>query len=262
MQNGQGIYQVIDVESGQQIGSDFIALAVMQQNEFRTVRFQSDCRGTVVSVGIKAIGHQCTTGLLSQSDSILIIDVDDGFLFPGQGRKQFLLAGEIFFIGLYEVHLALVEVGETENVEVDVVHETGFYETGLHLHGHGRTAFLLHGPAGLLEVYLIDLVTAYFHGDIVSDDPAGSDIGSLGEMVAQALYDHFKDKTKVSFGIGTFCSNDTCEDALNIVIKLQYVNGRPVAKLSDTPGKAMCKDSSYLEYLRRSVSFRLEREKD
>ncbi len=79
---------------------------------------------------------------------------------------------------------------------------------------------------------------------------------------AQALYDHFKDKTKVSFGIGTFCSNDTCEDALNIVIKLQYVNGRPVAKLSDTPGKAMCKDSSYLEYLRRSVSFRLEREKD
>ena len=54
---------------------------------------------------------------------------------------------------------------------------------------------------------------------------------------AQALYDHFKDRTKVSFGIGTFCSNDTCEKALNIVIKLQYVNGRPVAKLSDAPGK-------------------------
>ncbi len=78
---------------------------------------------------------------------------------------------------------------------------------------------------------------------------------------AQALYDYFKDRTKVSFGIGTFCSNDTCEKALNIVIKLQYVNGRPVAKLSDAPGKAMCRDEHYLEYLRRSVEFRLHREK-
>ena len=79
---------------------------------------------------------------------------------------------------------------------------------------------------------------------------------------AQALYDHFRGRTKVSFGIGTFCSNDTCEQALNIVIKLQTVNGRPVAKLSDTPGKAMCRDEDYLEYLKRSVAFRLQREKD
>ncbi|MBQ7655739.1 MAG: nicotinate phosphoribosyltransferase [Clostridia bacterium] len=78
---------------------------------------------------------------------------------------------------------------------------------------------------------------------------------------AQALYDHFRDRTRVSFGIGTFCSNDTCEQALNIVIKLQTVNGRAVAKLSDAPGKAMCRDSAYLEYLKRSVAFRLDREK-
>jgi nicotinate phosphoribosyltransferase len=79
---------------------------------------------------------------------------------------------------------------------------------------------------------------------------------------AQALFDYFKDRAKVSFGIGTFCTNDTCEKALNIVIKLQYVNGRPVAKLSDAPGKAMCRDDSYLEYLRRSVAFRLQREQN
>ena len=77
---------------------------------------------------------------------------------------------------------------------------------------------------------------------------------------AQALYDHFNGRTRVSFGIGTFCSNDTCEKALNIVIKLQTVNRRPVAKLSDAPGKAMCRDEQYLDYLRRSVAFRLERE--
>ena len=78
---------------------------------------------------------------------------------------------------------------------------------------------------------------------------------------AQKLFDYFKDRTKVSFGIGTFCSNDTCENALNIVIKLQYVNGRPVAKLSDDVGKAMCRDESYLDYLKRSVAFRIDREK-
>ncbi len=78
---------------------------------------------------------------------------------------------------------------------------------------------------------------------------------------AQGLYDYFKDRSKVSFGIGTFCSNDTSENALNIVIKLQYVNNRPVAKLSDTPDKAMCRDENYLEYLKRSVEFRLQRGK-
>ena len=77
---------------------------------------------------------------------------------------------------------------------------------------------------------------------------------------AQALYEHFKDRAKVSFGIGTFCTNDTCESALNIVIKLQYVNGRPVAKLSDVPSKAMCRDEEYLDYLKKSVEFRLHRE--
>ena len=79
---------------------------------------------------------------------------------------------------------------------------------------------------------------------------------------AQQLYDYFKERVKVSFGIGTFCSNDTCEEALNIVIKLQTVNGRPVAKVSDTPGKAMCRDREYLEYLKGSIAFRLAREKE
>ncbi len=85
---------------------------------------------------------------------------------------------------------------------------------------------------------------------------------SLNFDKAQALYDYFKDKTKVSFGIGTFCSNDTCVEALNIVIKLQYVNGAPVAKISDAPGKSMTQDNDYMQYLKNSVAFRLERQKD
>ena len=83
---------------------------------------------------------------------------------------------------------------------------------------------------------------------------------SLNFDKAQALYDHFKDQVKVSFGIGTFVSNDTIADPLNIVIKLQYVNDKPVAKLSDADGKTMCADPEYAKYLRSAVDFRLNRE--
>jgi len=75
---------------------------------------------------------------------------------------------------------------------------------------------------------------------------------------AQEIYNYFKDRIKVSFGIGTFLSNDTDVPALNIVIKLQYVNGHPVAKISDNPGKAMCQDSAYLTYLKNAVEYRLK----
>ena len=75
---------------------------------------------------------------------------------------------------------------------------------------------------------------------------------------AEEIYQHFKDRTVVSFGIGTFVSNDTKEEPLNIVIKLQYVNGHPVAKLSDSPTKAMCQDDSYTEYLKSAVNYRLK----
>jgi nicotinate phosphoribosyltransferase len=75
---------------------------------------------------------------------------------------------------------------------------------------------------------------------------------------AQRINDYFKGRINVSFGIGTFLSNDTDVEPLNIVIKLQYVNGHPVAKLSDTPGKAMCQDSDYLEYLKNAVDYRIK----
>ncbi len=75
---------------------------------------------------------------------------------------------------------------------------------------------------------------------------------------AQVIYDYFSDRINVSFGIGTFLSNDTFADPLNIVIKLQYVNGHPVAKLSDAPGKTMCQDDDYFNYLKNAVDYRLK----
>ena len=80
---------------------------------------------------------------------------------------------------------------------------------------------------------------------------------SLDFDKAQDIYDYFKDRAKVSFGIGTYLTNDTVAGPLNIVVKLQYVNGHPVAKLSDAPTKAMCQDDEYLAYLKNAVDYRL-----
>ena len=66
-----------------------------------------------------------------------------------------------------------------------------------------------------------------------------------------ALYRHFADRTMTGFGIGTNLSNDTGIKPLNIVMKLMMCNGQPVAKLSDSPGKTLCKDETYLAYLRQ-----------
>ena len=84
---------------------------------------------------------------------------------------------------------------------------------------------------------------------------------SLDFDKAQKIYEYFKGRCKVSFGIGTFITNDTFAEPLNIVIKLQYVNGRSVAKLSDVDGKAMCQDTEYLEYLRSAVKRRVNEAK-
>lgn len=74
---------------------------------------------------------------------------------------------------------------------------------------------------------------------------------------ANDLYEYFKDKIKVAFGIGTYLSNDTDVGALNIVMKTTYCNGSDVAKISDTPGKGMCKNPKYVDYLNRCIEWRI-----
>ncbi|HEY0818633.1 MAG TPA: nicotinate phosphoribosyltransferase [Rhizobacter sp.] len=65
------------------------------------------------------------------------------------------------------------------------------------------------------------------------------------------LYRHFADRTQTGFGIGTSLSNDVGLVPLNIVMKLTHCNGQPVAKLSDSPGKTLCEDHTFLAYLRQ-----------
>lgn len=73
---------------------------------------------------------------------------------------------------------------------------------------------------------------------------------SLDIPKAIELYQEFKDQVKTSFGIGTNLTNDCGDKPISIVIKVQSCNGFPVAKLSDTPEKAMCRNPYYLDYLK------------
>jgi len=74
---------------------------------------------------------------------------------------------------------------------------------------------------------------------------------SLDLPRAIALYRHFNERTQTSFGIGTNLTNDTPEQPLNLVMKLLSCNQQPVAKLSDSPGKTLCRDETFVNYLRQ-----------
>jgi nicotinate phosphoribosyltransferase len=69
------------------------------------------------------------------------------------------------------------------------------------------------------------------------------------------LYQRFRGRCQLAFGIGTNLTNDLGDAPqhvpLQIVMKLVKCNGQPVAKLSDTPSKNMCEDEKYLAYLRQ-----------
>ena len=80
---------------------------------------------------------------------------------------------------------------------------------------------------------------------------------SLDFEKADKLYRYFKNKSKVAFGIGTYISNDTDAPSLNIVMKTTACNGMDVAKISDTPGKGMCKNQDYVHYLQRCIDWRM-----
>ncbi len=67
------------------------------------------------------------------------------------------------------------------------------------------------------------------------------------------LYRHFSSRLNLSFGIGTRLTCDIPQvKPLNIVIKLVECNGKPVAKLSDSPGKTICHDKAFVRALRKA----------
>ena len=79
---------------------------------------------------------------------------------------------------------------------------------------------------------------------------------SLTLEKARMLNNTFSGRANVACGIGgALCSPKG--HSLNIVIKTTEVDGNPVAKLSDDLSKGICKDEAYIEYLKKTVDWRL-----
>ena len=83
---------------------------------------------------------------------------------------------------------------------------------------------------------------------------------SLDFERADKLFRYFNGKAKVAFGIGTYIANDTDVPPLNIVMKTTACNGNDVAKISDSEGKGLCKNPEYVDYLQRSINWRMVHE--
>lgn len=84
---------------------------------------------------------------------------------------------------------------------------------------------------------------------------------SLNFEKADKICRYFQGKAKVAFGIGTYIANDTDVPALNIVMKTTACNGQDIAKISDVEGKGMCKNQEYVDYLKRTIKWRMENKK-
>ncbi|MDX2110408.1 MAG: nicotinate phosphoribosyltransferase [Verrucomicrobiota bacterium] len=74
---------------------------------------------------------------------------------------------------------------------------------------------------------------------------------SLNLRKALLLCEAYEGRIRTSYGIGTsLTAFIPGYKALNVVMKPLRVNDRPVAKLSDAPGKSICDDRDFLSYLK------------
>lgn len=84
---------------------------------------------------------------------------------------------------------------------------------------------------------------------------------SLDFERADELVKYVNGRAKTAFGIGTWLANDlegSGVKPLNIVMKVVKCNGSDVVKLSDDDGKSMCENPEYVEYIKRTISWRKE----
>lgn len=102
---------------------------------------------------------------------------------------------------------------------------------------------------------------AIAHYQRLGIDPRGKTLvfsDGLDLPRAVALLRHFRGRINTSFGIGTQL---TCDlpgvSPMNIVFKLVECNGGPVAKISDSAGKTLCRDADFIRRLRQAFQLSL-----
>ena len=98
------------------------------------------------------------------------------------------------------------------------------------------------------------LIAHYLRAKIDPRTKTGCWSDSLDADKALEIAKHFNGRINVAFGIGTFLSATICgmrKAPLSMVMKVIKVNGKDVAKVSDSASKGMCHDQSVVENIKR-----------
>lgn len=72
---------------------------------------------------------------------------------------------------------------------------------------------------------------------------------------AKLIYLYTVETTNPLFGIGTGLTNSFNFKPLNIVMKMVKADGKPVAKISDEPNKAICDSPEFLDFLKDMFNY-------
>lgn len=104
----------------------------------------------------------------------------------------------------------------------------------------------------LIDAYKADKIDPLTKTGVWSD---GLDRNDVVKIV-----DYFYGRIKVSIGQGGYLMSRTIPPTyevqpLKMVMKIIEVNGKPVVKLSDEPGKSMCEDQSFVEYAKKVYKY-------
>lgn len=97
----------------------------------------------------------------------------------------------------------------------------------------------------------VKIIDHYEHMNINSKTKSIIFSDGLDFETAVDLFYYFKSWIKTGFGIGTFFANDIGLPPPQIVMKMVECNGKPVAKVANDPGKAMCEDQAHEEWVKR-----------
>lgn len=69
------------------------------------------------------------------------------------------------------------------------------------------------------------------------------------------IVNYFDGRINVAIGQGTKMMNNLGVKALSMVMKIIETNGKPVVKLSDAPGKTMCENQEYIDYVKKVFEY-------
>ena len=160
-----------------------------------------------------------------------------GVYHPVTSQYHAFVAWNEFWVDKYQI--ALTDIFPTKKFLKDFTKDLAEKYTGFR-HDSGDPAEWSNDMINMLEGYEIDPKTKTL---VYSD---GLDIQKCIELEAE-----FGHRINVIFGIGTNLTNDMGpkHKALQVVMKIVYVNNLPVAKLSNNIGKSMCEDHIYLKAL-------------